>query len=225
MKTRINLYLPEFRPARELLTVPRLILICLIVLAVMVSWVFYVRSSITTQQVANQKMQDQITQLEVQVEVLRDRISSMQSDAALKAELEQTKNRYRSLKIIMKALKDVKTAGTIQYSSLLMELAEACSANMALEKITASGKVVSIEGKTLKGSDVPAFVERFKQLDVLHQLSFASIEVGKDETSQTPGPLSFKLTGFNPNIETKSSVQVSGKEDLSDDMSKEDDND
>ncbi len=212
MKTRINLYLPEFRPAKELLTLSRVVLICFIVLLLMIGWVFAARASTASQMKENQRLQDQITQLEEQINLMQERILAMHTNGDLKAELERAKKRYKSLQVIISALKNIKADNAILYSSLMMELAEACSSRMAIEKIVATGKVVNIEGKVIGGNEVPSFIERFKQLDVLHQLSFASIEVGRANEEDNSSPMSFKLTGYNPQLE-KNSEQNSETDD------------
>lgn len=200
MKTRINLYLPEFRPPKELLTLSRHVIICLVVMCLMIGWIFLAKSSYNAQLKRNEQIQNKINDVVTQVSAIENQLASKNANNDLKVELARAKHRYKSMQVIMNALQKINLGNDIQYSSLLMELAEACSSNMSIEKVVALGKNVTIEGKTINGSEIPAFVDRFKQLDVLHQLTFASIEVGRSDEEKS-GLMNFKLVGFDPNID------------------------
>ena len=69
MKTRVNLYLPEFKPPKEILTLTRVILITLAVLAVMIAWTVYSRDQLAQQQRKNQELTDR--QITLSDEVLK----------------------------------------------------------------------------------------------------------------------------------------------------------
>ncbi|MBQ8707347.1 MAG: PilN domain-containing protein [Succinivibrionaceae bacterium] len=197
MKTRINLYLPEFRPPKELLTLTRVILISLLALGLMVAWIFVARGQMAAQQKRNLDLTDRLTEVSDEVMQIQQKVAARSSSDQLEKDLERAKVRYEAKKKLADVMAGLKVDSDVSYSSLLMELAQVSSPNLAIESVSASGRVVTIRGKTSDASAVADFVEKFKNLDSLHKLSFASVSVGSEKDEKT-GLLDFSLTGFDP---------------------------
>ncbi len=210
MKTRFNLYLPEFKPPKELLSVARIVIVCLVVMALMLGWMFLVRGQYATMQQQSSKADSQLASINEDIATIQQRIASRSSSDQISGELERAKARYESKRRLADVLSQFKYNTDSNYSSLLLELAKVSNSQMAIESIKAVGRVVTIKGKTVTAGAVADFVESFKSLDYLHNLSFASIEVGSNDNASSTdknnsdasgaktGLLSFSLTGFDP---------------------------
>ena len=169
MKTRINLYLPEFRPPKELLTLTRVILISLLALGLMVAWIFVARGQMAAQQKRNLDLTDRLTEVSDEVMQIQQKVAARSSSDQLEKDLERAKVRYEAKKKLADVMAGLKVDSDVSYSSLLMELAQVSSPNLAIESVSASGRVVTIRGKTSDASAVADFVEKFKNLDSLHK--------------------------------------------------------
>jgi Tfp pilus assembly protein PilN len=197
MKTRINLYLPEFKPPKELLSIARIAMLTLAVMVVMILWVLYARNEVSVQQKKNQELVEKLNSATEEMTLFQRAVSERSSGEQLEAELERAKIRYESKRKLADVLSQMKTNTGHNYSSLLMELAQVGSSNIAIESVSANGRVVTIKGKTTDATAVADFVENFKRLDYLHSLSFASVNVGT-ESADHSGLLNFSLVGFDP---------------------------
>jgi Tfp pilus assembly protein PilN len=197
MKTRINLYLPEFKPPKELLSVARVVMIALAVLAVMILWVLYARNQVAVQQKKNMELVTRLNNATEELTTFQRAVSERSSGEQLEAELERAKIRYESKRQLADVLSQMKSNTEQHYSSLLLELARISTPNIAIESVSANGRVVTIKGKTADPAAVAEFVESFKRLDYLHNLSFASVNVGTESGKQS-GLLQFSLVGFDP---------------------------
>ncbi len=197
MKTRINLYLPEFKPPKELLSVARVVMIALAVLAVMILWVLYARNQVAVQQKKNMELVTRLNNATEELTTFQRAVSERSSGEQLEAELERAKIRYESKRQLADVLSQMKSNTEQHYSSLLLELARISTPNIAIESVSANGRVVTIRGKTADPAAVAEFVESFKRLDYLHNLSFASVNVGTESGKQS-GVRQFSLVGFAP---------------------------
>lgn len=196
MKTRVNLYLPEFKPPKEILTLTRVILITLAVLAVMIAWTVYSRDQLAQQQRKNQELTDRQITLSDEVLQIQQRIAARNSSEELATMLERAKQRYEAKLRLAGVLASMKEGTDARYSALLMAIAQVSSSRMAIESITANGRTVSIKGKTTDAAAVAEFLDSFKRLEALRGLSFESVEVKAPEEGS--GLMSFSLSGRAP---------------------------
>ena len=74
-----------------------------------------------------------------------------------------------------------------------------------------NGKRMDLRGKVVAGDEIPAFVDRFKQLDNLNSRSFGTIkiqrpaEAGENKKAENSDSalLDFELVGFDPSVKVE----------------------
>lgn len=211
MKTRINLYLNEFKPPKELLTVGRIILISAICAALVLCFGIYQRASLAKQQREVQDLTQQKDAAQTELLELQKAYASRPTDELLKREVDELRQMYLSKVALYEIISNLKMNSEVNYSSTMLDVARASSNTMSISRIVMNGKRMDLRGKVVAGDEIPAFVDRFKQLDNLNSRSFGTIkiqrpvEAGENKKAENSDSalLDFELVGFDPSVKVE----------------------
>lgn len=205
MKTRINLYLQEFRPPKEMLTLGKVIVVSLILLCCVFALFSYKNGQFKKLQKEVAELNKRTESLQSQIEETSIAISQRTGNDAAKQNLKNVKNLYHSKVALLDAVKNLKFGLNYNYSSILMDIAKFSSPNISFNEIYINNDIMNLKGKTIKASEVPALIERFKMSDSLSQSSFETLSIGednlKDDNLNKSGLLDFSLVGYDKNKE------------------------
>lgn len=205
MKTRINLYLNEFKPPKELITLGRAILFALLCFAIILGIGLYQRSILAKEQKKVQELTEQKEQVQNSLLEAQIAFAARQTDEALKNEVEQLREIYLSKVALFDVIRNLKMSTDVQYSNTFMDLARASSSAISISNITLNGTRIDLKGKTVTGDEVPNFIDQFKKLDNLTNRSFATIKIERPTEKQSDqtvnsGLLDFELVSFDPKV-------------------------
>ncbi|WP_394129326.1 PilN domain-containing protein [Shewanella maritima] len=190
MKTRINLYSANLLPPKLRLSLKRLVMFTVAVVAICaicLSLMLWQQSSYEQQrtQVAAEKesLDMKKAQLEAQIAARKPN-----ADLVAKVELEQKRLEIkRLLKVELSARKDMISRG---YSPLLVDLAQAADDSVWLSQIYVAKGQYSFAGFGSSAQSIPLWIERLKTTQTLQGYSFASMTMNRGDDQ----PLAFTLT-------------------------------
>lgn len=205
MKTRINLYLNEFRPPREIFTLGRLILLSVAVLCLTLGYGFLQRTVLSHEQSETMRINAENEKLQEQLVAMQIQYASRKKESSLEREVEELRQNYQAKLALVDVISGMKVATDVNYSGTMMDIARASSPAMSIKSININGPILNLSGFVSSGAEVPAFIERFRQLDTLSKIAFSQVIIGHDiqksdsENKNVNGLLDFELKGFDPN--------------------------
>lgn len=206
MKTRINLYLNEFKPPKELLTLGRMLIVAAVCFFLVLCYGFYQRANLAKEQRTVMQLEEQKDAVQKNLLEVQMAYASRGTDEALKKEVDELNQLYLSKLALYDVIRNLKMSTDVNYASTLMDVARASSNSMSISRVVLNGKRMDIKGKVVFGDEVPVFIDKFKQLDNLSSRSFGFIKIYRDkenvstanEKANESGLMDFELIGFDP---------------------------
>ncbi|RKF21381.1 hypothetical protein DBZ36_01645 [Alginatibacterium sediminis] len=180
MKTRINLYLDEFKPKTQPVSLGQTVLLWVLLLVVLVSmtWLNSLETKSLDQQtllVRENLANEQGIQKELQVQVAKRRI-----DPDLELQVEQLSADLALKQELSKRLSGNSFANG-GFSELMQELADIDEPQLWLNAIDIRGQALQLRGLTLSADIVPRWIGRFSQHPSLGNKSFHSMLIERDQ--------------------------------------------
>ena len=162
MKTRINLYLNEFKPPKELLTLGRMLIVAAVCFFLVLCYGFYQRANLAKEQRTVMQLEEQKDAVQKNLLEVQMAYASRGTDEALKKEVDELNQLYLSKLALYDVIRNLKMSTDVNYASTLMDVARASSNSMSISRVVLNGKRMDIKGKVVSGDEVPVFIDKFK---------------------------------------------------------------
>lgn len=187
----INLYLPEYRPKREWLSLRgSLIGLALFLVAMMaMHW----NQSLNLQQLTEQValLQQQESSVKQQVEELKNR-ASRSNKQVLKQQIDSLRAAIANRNAIKQVMSGNSLGNQEGFSQHMYVLGEKRVDDLVINRfaITHGGEYVELEGFTSKPSSVPLYIHELQQVYVFSRAKFGFLSIQEDG-----GAARFRLSG------------------------------
>ena len=184
MKLRVNLYTDEFRPKRQWLSLPQMMLGWLGLLALLLAWWGLSHWQLSQQQQANRQLQQQLMQLKQQSDGLDAQIKARQQDAGLTAELANRRALLAGKQQLVSRLNGQARLKSQGMAGLLADLARVGGPDISVQTIRLEQGRLSLAGQSRSSEAVPAWLDRFKQTQTLAGQGFAELQMQRDDAGR-----------------------------------------
>ena len=181
MKYSINLLQDELFPEKPLVTLPRVVLLWLVVAVAMSLMAYSLHSS-------SQSMKKQANELsrlkadqDAQIADLKNQLANHKADIELEAKLATLQNLMRNKKSIYSYLTNTENSYIAGYAEAMTELANIHSRNISLNQININEQQVTFSGLAKSADSVPNWLANFEQSKVLSGKSFSHFELSETE--------------------------------------------
>lgn len=184
MKTRVNLYLEEFRPVKEILPL-QLVLVSWLAVVLAVSFLNNSTADrfVKTQQ-AGKVLNDTYRKLKEQIANLENQQASRKQDAKLIEEVSELESELRAKQILLAELVGREKFKNNGFSLMMEDLAERNDSELWLNHIQIDENDVYLRGNTLKSDAVPRWVNGLKESEYFAGRSFAGVKLFRDLDDQ-----------------------------------------
>ncbi|EOD55204.1 MSHA biogenesis protein MshI1 [Aeromonas molluscorum 848] len=192
MKRQINLYGAEFRPRRQWASLPQMLLawgllaVLLAGMGALYAW-------------QQQGVSRELAQVRVALDVQRNEAKRLdaalarhQADEALQRQLVDKRDELSAKQGLMRQLGSLSLQKSQGYAGIMSDLARLGSDKLALERIEINEGHINLAGVARSSQDVPAWVNRFKQMPTLAGKEFGELTLSRDKA----GRLQFQLSGI-----------------------------
>jgi Fimbrial assembly protein (PilN) len=180
---QVNLYTEEFRPRVIVLPLAHMLLfsgLLLSLLVVLSIWLGVDQANLETQ--VNETKQNLSAQRDAK-DVLEAKVAMMRLDEALLRQNKRLKQQIAAREVLLETLDSVAVREAQGFSSYMVGLARQNNRQLWLTRISLaeSGASMSLEGSTVAGQQVPAYLERLKQEPIFVGRSFTAFDLIQDE--------------------------------------------
>ncbi len=161
MKTRVNLYTPEFRPKKEWVTLTHITGIGVLAVVVMLFVVFLAKGALTSAQLKLNTAQGKITQLENSVQELTLAVENNVQDPVLKQKLDRLSVQLDYRERLLAQLLSLSTVQSRGFSAFMSDLAILRDKDIRLTRITLDGDTLTLTGVAIYYQVVPRWIKQF----------------------------------------------------------------
>ncbi len=199
-KIRINLYGPEFRPKKVILSLEHMLiiwLVCIVVVSVCYGITDRQRKQLQ-RQVDNALIKND--ELNTQLMQIKTKVGEFSPDGALEERLTNLRKLVttkKDLKDFLLAHKDLKNTG---YGIFMEDLSKISNPRVSVEEFHLHGKQASISGLAYKGYDIPSWIAEFKNYEALSAIVFGGVKANLDEENNL---VKFTLPFKSQELDTK----------------------
>ncbi len=192
MKRTLNLYGPEFHPRRQWAGLPQMVLawgLLTLLLVGLGGWTLW------QQQGVGRELAQVRLALDVQrgeAKRLDAALARHQADPALQRQLAQKRDELSAKQGLMSQLGSLSLQKSQGYAGIMSDLARLANDRLALERIEVNEGRINLAGVARSSQDVPAWVNRFKQMPTLAGKEFGELTLSRDPA----GRLQFQLSGI-----------------------------
>lgn len=179
MKTRINLYLPQLRPIKEVLSLKQSVsyvvisLVCCFLTVVSFS---YFNDSL------NEKQNELTRQLRLEEAHLAEKaneLAAVTTTAPLLKDIENIKQKIVEKKKVLAVL-ETEFEANIGFSSIFDGLSNLTMNNVWLTRIESKEGKLSFGGSALKSQDIPRWVKELEASEVFYGHNFSDLELKRE---------------------------------------------
>ncbi|MDM7859149.1 PilN domain-containing protein [Alteromonas sp. ASW11-36] len=160
MKQRVNLYLPEYRPQLELMSLGTVVTLFVVLLLIVIG----VRIGLTLQGSVDQKrlvsLQDNINQKQSLANELTQALKDRNEDPQLLAVFAGLQDTLQDKQRLKEALEDRENLKSTSFSLMLQELAQQHQDDLWLTRISITEDSMIFDGQALQPESVPQWVSR-----------------------------------------------------------------
>jgi len=197
MKTRINLYVKKLKPVKEKLplTMSLTAVVSVSCLMLMIVGGVYGLSHLESQhqQQLNSTLSNEQAKLAQQAAILGE----INDNQQLLDQIESVKHKIKNKKRILVAL-NRNLERDNGFTQLLLALAQVSDRNVWLTHITSQQGLLTLSGSARSSSDIPLWVERLNQAELLKGHSFAALSMERDNDG-----INFVLNNQLPDVPSK----------------------
>ncbi|MEW7865840.1 MSHA biogenesis protein MshI [Aeromonas diversa] len=180
MKTRINLYGPEFRPRRQWASLAQMMLAwggALLLLLGMGAYLSWQQSELDARQ---RQLDAELSRLGAESARLDAELARHQPSAALASELTGLRDQIGGMELMLQQLGALAPERGQSHALLLRELAGLSAPGLSLQRIRVEGEHISLGGETHSSEEVPAWVARFGETRSLAGKAFPEFLLSRD---------------------------------------------
>lgn len=184
---QVNLYTEAFRPKKVVLSLEHILLItaCSIILVVVLT--LLLNASLSKSEMRITKEQGRIEALSGQLKILEEKAKLLRQDDSLVAANRRLSDKLEARRQMIDVLDTVVVKDDEGFSSILLSLARQKTEGLWLTgiQVGASGKNMTIEGKTLNANAVPAYLQNLRKENGFIGRTFTlfNLEADPDNTS------------------------------------------
>ncbi|GDY26468.1 hypothetical protein AHAT_23580 [Agarivorans sp. Toyoura001] len=190
MKTRINLYVEEFRPKPERGSLRQAVISWGIVGVLALVWGFWQQQQTNAAVVSSSAQRQLLNQQEQQLNKLKAAIEQRALDPRLQREVSLVQQELTLKQLLDQRLKGHGYANS-GFSSSLNALASIEDSQIWLTEINIQRGRMALAGQSTSSDAVPKWLKQFKAYPDLSQQQFAGLKIFRDEDQQ----LHFSLSG------------------------------
>lgn len=193
-KYSINLLQPELLPEKVLLTLPRVVAVWSVLLALMVGWTV---ATHYTQQSLMQKLsilKQENSTYTSQLETLTAQLATRKIDSQLAERLTMIKLLMSNKNALHQKLTNPNKTYVAGFAAAMDELAQLHHKDIRLETININNNNMSFSGLALKPEAVPAWLARFENSSLLSGKSFSHFQLSENEQNMTQFMVSSKMS-------------------------------
>ena len=160
MKTRVNLYAPEFHPKLRLMTLTLTLACCgFVLLLVVAGWMHALYQQQGLEQELKLSQQQKSQQANV-VSALQNELTTQQKDPRWQREMDQNLQTLALKNQVLQELLKQESLKTNGFAKLMNELAEHHQSGLWLKHISLDGHYVQLEGAAIESSLVPKWIKQ-----------------------------------------------------------------
>lgn len=183
MKSRVNLYLPEYQPKLELLTLGALLFLFGVLIALVIAARVALNISGAS---ADQQMQNLKSEIEQQTEfanALTDQLQQRNEDPRLLAMFAGLQSSLQDKERLKEALKDREALKSTSFSLMLRELSQQHDESLWLTHIAVNEHSMVFDGEVINPEAVPQWIGRLGQTDYFSGKSFDQARLFREDSA------------------------------------------
>jgi NhaP-type Na+/H+ and K+/H+ antiporter len=204
MKSRVNLYLPEYQPKLELMTLGAVLALFLFLIVLVIGARVYLAIDGATEKQNLQSLQVQIQNKSNLLEQLKLQLEQRKEDPLLTVEFENLQVALQNKERIKAALQDREVLKSASFAMLLRDLAEQHEQSLWLTRINVTEDSMLFNGEAVRPEAVPRWISRLGNTEYFAGKSFDQAELNRDEDT-----LTFSLkTSRNGDADTQGASDV-----------------
>lgn len=183
MKSRVNLYLPEYQPKLELLTLGALLFLFAALLAIIIATrvALNIQGANTEQQLS--RLESEALQQTEFVGVLTSQLEQRKEDPRLLLIFEDLQKAFKDKERLKQALKKREALKTTSFSLMLRELSQQHDEGLWLTRISVDEESMVFDGEVIEPQAVPQWVGRLGQTDYFSGKSFDQARVFRTDSA------------------------------------------
>lgn len=183
MKSRVNLYLPEYQPKLELLTLGALLFLFAALLAIIIATrvALNIQGANTEQQLS--RLESEALQQTEFVGVLTGQLEQRKEDPRLLLIFEDLQKAFKDKERLKQALKKREALKTTSFSLMLRELSQQHDEGLWLTRISVDEESMVFDGEVIEPQAVPQWVGRLGQTDYFSGKSFDQARVFRTDSA------------------------------------------
>ena len=184
---QVNLYTEEFRPRTIVLPVAQMALFFGLLLSLLIVLSIWLRLDQADLEAQADEAKQSLTAQRATKDLLEAKVAMLRLDEALLRQNKRLKQQIAARKALLETLDSVAVRETQGFSSYMVGLARQNNQQLWLTRINLaeSGASMSLEGTTVAGHQVPAYLERLKQEPVFVGRSFTAFDLTQDEDNDS----------------------------------------
>lgn len=180
MKSRINLYLPELRPVKEVLPLSQSVTymaLSLVIAVLVIGGFTYLNQQLKAD---NQRFQSEVRLQEAILSEKSNELAAVTTNSPLLNDIKTAKAKTAEKKVILATLKRSFDRND-GFSALFEGLSNIDMNGVWLTAIESRGGQLSFAGSALKSQAVPRWVEAMEQSPVFNGHSFSGLEIQRED--------------------------------------------
>ena len=192
MKRHINLYGPEFRPRRQWASLNQMALVwgCGLLLMIVAGLYYGWQQQSVSRELAQVRAVLDVRRGEAKR--LDAELTRHQADGLLQQQLNTKQEELSAKQGLMRQLGSLSLQKSQGYAGVMADLARLRDVHLSLQRIEISDGNINLSGFAERSQDVPAWVNRFKQMPSLAGKQFGELTLSRDKEGQ----LVFQLSGI-----------------------------
>lgn len=186
----LNLFQEHLKPTKDLFTLNKIVSTCGVIALLMSTWFAYEQFQLSQlqQRLSNDKAI--YARLVQERKTLEEKAKSHKPSADKIAQVADTKKQIDKLQFSLDALQSVEPSRLQSYAGVLEGFADITTNTISINQISISGGQLSVQGFAQEASDIPAWVESFKEEFHLVGRTFEKLHISRDGQ----GHLVFRLS-------------------------------
>ena len=184
MKSRVNLYHPEFHPKLRLLTLTIVLTVWISALLLCALSYFYVTSEQRGLKSEIAKVEQNKKQQKILLNELQTAVDNQKVDPKLLTQVQKNQQLIALKKRVLNKLSDHEELKSQSFSNLMIDLANHNQSGLWLTHINLNGTSVVIEGAATDSAIVPKWLSSLGQTDYFRGQEFADTRLYRDSKQQ-----------------------------------------
>lgn len=183
MKTRINLYLPQLRPQKDLYSLKNVMITWCIACAICVTYIIVQSTLIHGQQKRLSNLKAQVTVSNKKLAEVTEQLEQKQDKTGLTQELKLLEEQMRNQQLLINFVKTKQAVTELDYAAVMSDLAKQSSDNLWLTEFKFYDQMIVMKGATTQAQAVPRWLEGLKKSQYFAGKQFSVLELKQQETS------------------------------------------